>query len=268
MGFGDELMAAGHAQTVWGANPSLRVAICDRAGDVRWHEVWDGNPIIAKPRDVANGERVQRIKNGVGCRPYIKSLTVERGLVCTDWKAAEHIGRLYLTEDELAVGRALKAQFGSYVVIEPCQKSLSNPNKLWGWHRYEAVIKACPDVRFVQVMHAQSVALPGVETVRAERFREACGVLASASGFLGSEGGMHHACAALGIRAVVIFGGFISPDVTGYPTHINLADTRDGSPCGRWRPCQHCHRAMARISPRKVVASLRQLVSARDEVAA
>ena len=37
------------------------------------------------------------------------------------------------------------------------------------------------------------------------------------------EGGLHHAAAALGMPAVVLFGGMISPRNTGYDVHVNLA---------------------------------------------
>jgi FkbM family methyltransferase len=50
----------------------------------------------------------------------------------------------------------------------------------------------------------------------------AAGVLSGASLLISPEGGLHHAAAALGVRAVVIFGGFISPATTGYALHTNL----------------------------------------------
>ena len=57
---------------------------------------------------------------------------------------------------------------------------------------------------------------------------------------------MHHAAAALGIDAVVLFGGFISPQITGYEYHANL--TGGVKACGNLYTCAHCRKAMDSIS--------------------
>ncbi|HEX7455694.1 MAG TPA: glycosyltransferase family 9 protein, partial [Gallionella sp.] len=89
-------------------------------------------------------------------------------------------------------------------------------------------------------------------------FRRACAVLANAKAYVGNEGGMHHAAAALGIPAVVIFGGFISPQQTGYATQRNL--TAGGKPCGMRQPCRHCADAMAAITPEMVLNKLMEIM--------
>jgi Glycosyltransferase family 9 (heptosyltransferase) len=263
MGLGDEILASGHAQHVFDKDPSKRVAICDKQGRPRWHELWEGNPIIAKPEQVAAGEPVHRLINGSNCRPYIKSLSVDAGLQCTDWKAADHVGRLYLTKAELAAGHDLAKRLGPYIVIEPGLKLKASRNKLWGAERYQAVVDALPELRFAQMTHAGSTLLRGVSGMAMATFRQACGVLASASAYVGAEGGLHHAAAALGIPAVVIFGGFISPNVTGYPWHMNLADDGPGSPCGKWKPCEHCRMAMEGITVNRVVMAIHLIMSAK-----
>lgn len=249
MGLGDEIMAAGHAMAAYRDDPSRRVAICDTANRPRWHELWEGNPVIATPDEVYRGEQVQRIQNANGCRPYVQyPFTVQGGARFTDWRARDHPGRIYLTEAERATGQEFRRRVGRFVVIEPALKATANPNKQWPVGRYAEVVARRPDVTWVQFMHAGSEALPGVCTLPTPSFRAACAYLSVADAYLGPEGGLHHAAAALGVRAVVIFGGYISPMTTGYPTHINLADHGPGSPCGRWLPCGHCRQAMERIS--------------------
>ena len=44
--------------------------------------------------------------------------------------------------------------------------------------------------------------------------------------FLGHEGGFAHAAAALSKPAVVIYGGWIPPEVTGYEFHENIYSKR------------------------------------------
>ena len=40
--------------------------------------------------------------------------------------------------------------------------------------------------------------------------------------FVGTHGGLSHAAAALNLKAVVIFGGFIDPKILGYKMHKNM----------------------------------------------
>lgn len=261
MGVGDEIMASGQAQAVYDADLSMRVAICDVLNRPRWHPIWDGNPILAHPEQVAMGEPVHRIQNASGCRPYLRyPFTVEGGAHFTDWRARDYPGRIYLTEAELAPGVRLQADRGRFVVVEPCLKQKANPNKLWGFNRYASVVAARPDLSFVQLMHPDSDPLPGADHIRTDSFRTACGILAAAAAYLGPEGGLHHASAVLGVRAVVLFAGVMNPETTGYPTHINLADDGPESPCGRWTPCEHCREAMDRITVPQVLEALESVV--------
>lgn len=267
MGLGDELMAAGHAQRVYDADPSKRVAICDVHDRPRWHELWNGNPIIASPESVHRGESVHRIKNDRQCRPYIRyPFTARTGLTCTAWRARDHLGRLYLTEAERETGRTLACS-GPYVVIEPSRKPGGSANKSWGHTRYAAVVRSCAlrDIRFVQMMYDGATPLTGATTLTVRSFREACGVVAHAAAYLGPEGGLHHAAAVLGVPGVVLFGGFISPQTTGYPCHVNLYDSGPASPCGRWLLCPHCTEAFNRITVEQVTQALLSVLVSREQ---
>ena len=51
---------------------------------------------------------------------------------------------------------------------------------------------------------------------------------------------MHHAAAATDKNAVVIFGGHISPNITGYDIHTNIYVDINKSPCGEKNICTHC----------------------------
>lgn len=262
MGWGDEILAAGAAQRLY-EDTGQKVAITDRGGAVRWNDIWLGNPAIATPTEAARG-RVQFMQNGPNARPYhAKNVPLTRlsGVKFTDWRARDHRGRLYLTDAERERGRRLRAD-GPYWLIEPSPVAQSNQNKRWPFDRFERVAQRVP-VRLVQLLHDDSHELMKVSGTRTPTFRDACGVLASAEGYIGTEGGLHHAAAALGIPAVVIFGGCMSVETFGYPEHINLADNGPESPCGRWMPCTHCVRAMAAISAAQVLDAVHWLLDAR-----
>lgn len=96
----------------------------------------------------------------------------------------------------------------------------------------------------------------GVDFFETGEFRTALALLARSAGFIGTDGGLHHAAAALGLPAVVLWGGYSSPDILGYPFHRNIHHAHSESPCGRLEPCEHCRAAMARITIDEVASAV------------
>jgi hypothetical protein len=257
VGMGDEIMAAGEAEVIF-RQTGVPVAILGRDGQPRWHPLWEGNPAIAHPYRITRV--TPTITNGVGCRPYISyPFTAARGMRFTDWRARDRVGRVYLTADELALGKRIRYEVGPFLLLEPDVKPDATPNKAWGLDRFADVVRQMSDITFVRAHGDECRTFPPVKNVHTRTFREACGVLAASDGYVGTEGGFHHAAAALGKPAVVIFGGFISPKTTGYETHLNICDKLPGSPCGKWRQCGHCLAAMDRITVPMVVEAVRQM---------
>lgn len=255
MGWGDEIVAAGQAQRLFDADPSARVAICDINGNPRWHSIWDGNPVIATPADVARGERVQKLVSGPNCRPYIVyPFTPETGWTFNrEFRCRDHVARIYLTAAEQEIGTHAWNAYGPYVLIEPYTKHV---NFRWPLERWEALVASRPDLTFVQHIHRDSPLVDGAFCVMAN-FREACGLIASAECYVRSESGLCHAAAAFGVRQVTLFGGCMDVDVMGgYPGQWCFVDTDPGSPCGSWKPCEHCRQAMDRITVMDVSEAL------------
>lgn len=250
MGFGDELMAAGQARRAQMKDPR-RVQILDRNGAARWHPVWENNPRIARPGEQGD---FQSIINGPDVRPYIKTKTPERWY----WREQQCTpGELFFSESEQRLARAYKPQ----IVIGATLKPRASPNKHWGTERWQKFARIASSAGFelVQLGASGARSLQYVGTIHTPDFRHACAVLANAAAYVGHEGGMHHAAAALGIPAVVIFGGFISPAQTGYATHRNLFT--GGEPCGMRLPCEHCAAAMAAITPQHVLDQLMEILN-------
>ena len=104
--------------------------------------------------------------------------------------------------------------------------------------------------------HVKSELHNGVTTIEFHQFREAIATMSLARLYIGPEGGLHHAAAALGVDAIVIMGGFIPPSVIGYPDHINLTGGALDA-CGNTEPCVHCRNAMSRISVDEVFSYVR-----------
>lgn len=249
MGWGDEIIVTGMARRLQEVVP-LPVRVLDRHGRARWHEIWKGNPRLAKPDHPGP---VQTLISGEGRRPYIERQT-DRRWIWRDWKCP--VGEIHLTDREREFG----SRHAGRVILEPTIKSEASPNKDWGWSRWAALAATLlgRGLRVAQVGASGTRTLPGVELIRTGGFREAAAVLAASRLAVLPEGGLHHAAAALGVPAVVIFGGFISPRQTGYDRHINLFT--GGSPCGMRIPCRHCADAMSAIRPERVASECLRLL--------
>lgn len=156
-------------------------------------------------------------------------------------------GEIFFDRNELRNSE----RFGKgFVLIEPnieTWKSVA-PNKDWGRAKYQVVADAlkAEGYRVAQFHYEKSPMLDGVEKLRTIAFRDALAIMRHAALYIGPEGGLHHGAAAVGTPAVVIFGGFIPPSVTGYDDHANL--TGGAEACGSYTRCQHCIDAMAAIS--------------------
>ena len=110
-----------------------------------------------------------------------------------------------------------------------------------------------------QFAHGGESILRGAQPIKTPTFRKALAVLQHAKMFLGHEGGMHHGAAAVGIPAVVLFGGFIHPRTTGYESHANIF-TGGTEGCGSLNRCEHCLKAMLDISVEMVLADARKVM--------
>lgn len=258
MGYGDQIMATGLARGA--AARGKRIAF-GTGGKIIWDHnsptIFKDNPNIAPPGSEGAGD-IEWIRFHKGHRIYNK----HRGdRWVWNYKFKIVAGELFFTANELQAAERAGAGF---VIIEPNvpqQKSVAQ-NKQWPVDRYAAVAAALKangiDVR--QFSYAGGLLLPGVTEIKTASFRDALAVLSRARLYIGPEGGLHHGAAAVGIPGVVLFGGFIPPQVTGYQTHTNL--TGGALACGSLRDCAHCRKAMKSISVDHVLAAARSYLSA------
>jgi len=234
-------MAIGEARARWralrGAGP---IEILDKHGKRRAHPLWQRVAEIAKPGERAAGS----IVNSGGCRPYIdyQRTTPQRWAWRLDHRARE--GELF------DIG--IDARARGLIVLEPSLKASASPNKQWG--RWQELIDAYPQLPWAQLGNQQTRWLRGVVRLPAASFEAACAVLRACRFAVLPEGGLHHAAAALGVRAIVLFGPYMPPSVTGYVSHINLAvNVPDAQ---GWRvPHAGCEIAWRMIAPELIIQS-------------
>ncbi len=260
MGYGDEIMATGMAR---GAKArGKRIAFGD--GKTIIYSPWSramfrDNPNIAQPGDEGAPD-LEWIAHHKGNRLY-NSVNAERTHWVWNMNFRPVPGEMFFSAEELRFAESVGSGF---IVIEPNvpgHKSVA-PNKDWGAIKYQAVARdlAARGHRVIQFGYDTArVRCDAAIQIKTPDFRHALAVLARAALYIGPEGGLHHGAAAVGIPAVVLFGGFIPPEVTGYPTHVNLTGgTRVA--CGKLRRCQHCLAAMNAISVEKVLQSAERLL--------
>lgn len=247
MGMGDEIMASAQAKVLH-LKVNKPIVIVDRFGRMRMHEIWYRNPRITFQPKTGN---YVTLMNGPHVRPYIQA----KGSTRFIWKPWERLpGEIYLTEDEVAFG----AKFGGdKILIEPNVKIGSSGNKSWLWDRWQQLVDLT-GWSFIQVGAVGTRRLTGVEYVQTDTFRQACAVLKHCRGFVGIEGGLHHAAAAFGVPAVVLWSEFISPDITGYDTQKNIRHA--GPACGSRVPCVGCLASMANIAVDEVIIALQEVM--------
>ena len=247
------------------------MAVCGHDGSVRWSPLWEGNPRLLRPEQAVEGADFLRVTNGPRCRPYIDygRMRWEFGVAYPNkpfnpkmrnpglpWRFTNH----RVIRGELHCFNRMAPQ--GYIVIEPHVKSKASPNRVWGWKRWQTVADAL-DLDWVQINPPRAPLLSGVRHLPGPTFIEACRLLSGAAAYVGPEGGLYHAAAAMDIPAVAIFGGFVSPANQGYygPGYVNLYEPMDGeSPCGQRVSCEHCTRAMAKITPQMVIAAIEQVL--------
>jgi hypothetical protein len=238
MGLGDWLMASGDAKE---ANERTGKKV--KLGDgVRMS--WDGQVFANNPRMASSSDTdVVWVKNYQGHRPYLKGTKDGHMLFNDDYKP--RVGEIYFNQLEK---KNIDKIDKDYIVVEPNVKRVYAHTVNKAWHGWEELFKH--DLPWLQL---------GDVTVKrytkwkeTATFREALQVLSKAKLFVGTDGGLHHAAAALGIPSVVIWTGFTSPRHLGYDTHRNIHDGSE--PCGTYDSvCQHCLLKSKAISVEQVL---------------
>lgn len=217
-------------------------------------EIFRYNPNIAPP-GAERDRDIEWVHFYRGCRIYNSHDQARRKWIW-NYKFRPIPGEITFSTDELVFAE----KYGSgFILIEPYVPfwKVGAINKQWPIPRYTELARSLSSktCQLVQLIHSRTSHLPYTRPIRTTTFRMAMAVLSRAALYVGPEGGLHHAAAALGIPAVVIFGSWIPPQVTGYDQHTNLSY---GKPCGELARCHHCSDAMKQITVEMVLDAVRQ----------
>lgn len=240
MGLGDWVMSSAAVKEI-NEKTGQKVFLGDGKNCFIDEQVFANNPRMATPK-----EKGIWVADYAENRPYISRVDHERKRVFYNDDFSPKTGEIWLTDKEKR-----NLPVGPYVVIEPnVKESMAHTvNKAWPyWEELKRL-----DLPFMQL--GDSYKAPLFRHTRTKTFRHAMAVLSNAKLFVGTDGALHHAAAALGIPAVVIWTGYSSPRHLGYEGHVNIHDGSD--PCGTFgKVCPHCLRKAAAISPEQVMQAI------------
>lgn len=263
MGVGDEIMASGRAKILYAQDPARRVMITDLNGKPRWAcdptgaPLWEGLAWIAHPTRDRNATDIQFMKDGPRCRAYIdynKGFTRTTGINFTaGWRARDQIGFIQLSEAEMRFATDMARKIGPFVIIEPLVKLQANPNKQWGRAKWQSLAELLKreGLNPIQIGGPSTVRLDGLTLAATPNFRYGAALMKFSRWNFLPDGGLHHAAAALGLPATVLWGGTNDPETLGYPGHENIFTP---PMCGKWLPCPHCRRIWNALTAEEVFA--------------
>lgn len=249
MGSGDDIIATGMARGA--AARGKRIAFGDGRRIIfgPWSKaIFEGNPNIAWPGQEGSPD-LEWIPYYKGNRQYNRQdPALNRWLWNYDFRVEP--GEFFFKDSPPAIEPG-------FIFIEPnVARGKKGPgNKDLGFEKYQAVVDALKDLHIVQCDYPTARILRGVEPIKTTSFRDAVNLMRNASLYIGPEGGMHHAAAALGLPGIVIFGGWIPPAVMGYEGHINLTGGATEW-CGSLSQCRHCADALNNITVEDIVRNV------------
>jgi len=253
MGLGDWIMASGEVKQAHIAT-GKKVKLGDGNRMFTDANVFAYNPRMAAKEDT----NVTWVANYPSKRPYIAGNDGKRIIFNDDYRPLR--GEIYLSSDEILWAKR-SVPTKDYILVEPNVKKTYVHTVNKSWPHFDELVKA--DLPFIQVGEPDARRITNF--VKTMSFRQALAVLSNAKLFIGTDGALHHAAAALGIPSVVIWTGFTSPKHLGYDTQVNIHD--GGEPCGHYAGvCQHCLKIAKSISPEQVLEAVEREINRIDTV--
>lgn len=137
---------------------------------------------------------------------------------------------LFLSVEEV---QKMKTKYPfKYIVICPVGvQTFSANRKEWGFNNFQQLRKLLKEFEFVQIGSKSDPLLKNVNDARGLDIRESAAVLRNSILFIGLEGGLMHTAKAVGGKAVILYGGFIKPEISGYDDFTNIYKETYCSPC-------------------------------------
>jgi len=251
-GLGDNILLSAILPTLRKKHPRHRIVV-----ETPFPELFENNPYVNWVTDKHFKTTKRHIVPRYRVEKDTRTSFIEQMM---RYVATQETGspRLYLTDAEI---ESMKARFPQpYITICPAGKTkFSSNRKEWGLERFQELRNLMSDQQFIQIGLPSDPLLENVIDARGLTIRESAALIHSSMFFLGLEGGFMHISRAVGRRSVVIFGGYIHPQTSGYIENINLYSPVDCSPCYHSHaPHEFCDsmKCMKAITPEMVYGQI------------
>lgn len=137
---------------------------------------------------------------------------------------------LYYPEEQFA--SVLDGLPDRYLVVNPVGKQTHCANrKEWGFENFQALRSQLNHFPFVQIGDANTPLLEQTIDRRGRPILEDAHVIRYSLTGIFLEGGLMHLSNALNKPSVIIYGGYLRPESSGYAMHHNIFTTPPCSPC-------------------------------------
>ena len=269
MGYGDDLMVTGEVKSLQQKYPDSKFIVGDGKQSF-WSEIYKNNKAIIDSKQINDYKDIIWIKNYPNHRPY-RIYDKKTHTIKYTWNYAYKVkkGEIFFTDQELNFSKNIYSEIRKkisdkkIIYIEPNVKlNKGFLNRDWGFDKWQQVVNELKDdYVFFQASYGNKKNLKNVINLNNVNFRNSCALLAVTDLYCGAHGGLSHAAGALNKKAVVIFGGWINPSITGYDFHKNFYIDDEKSPCGLKDECTHCQKCMELITVFDVKKEIIRLLS-------
>ena len=282
MGYGDDLLITSLASKIKKKYPNNQIIIGNLSKKQAYHSiVYDNNPNISDCRNLNFDKPIYIIDYHPMNRPYIDYSKSTNSKYIWNKNFKPTPGEIYFSKKEIKKAEVIidqaisfwkqnnKHKFKKLIFLENSSIkikhknfNIKHKNKDWGNSNWIKLInKIKNDYLIIQSVHGESKAIEGIFSPQNVNFRLACAILNKCDLYLGLEGGFGHVAGALKKKAVIYFGGWISPNIIGYDFHENIYFEDNNSPCGEYRNiCLHCESARKQITPKYIEEKIRKVL--------
>jgi len=143
----------------------------------------------------------------------------------------EGFPKIFLTESEITKH---KVSFDYFAITPLGKQAFSANRKEWGFENFQFLVKLINKkfgVEIIQIGTKTGEPLKGVIDKRGLPIRESAAIIKNSIAFIGLEGGLMHMAKAVDKDSVIIYGGFINPEISKYKNNINVSNLIECSPC-------------------------------------
>lgn len=256
---GDNLMLSFLAREIKRAYPRKKVII-----ETEYPDLFLGNPHVDW---VIKGKKLPfYIKNEYRLGPDTGTHILDQMIQSLPFPVLHWDRKLDYFESNSQGLHVLDMLPSNYVVMCPVGKRKFAANrKEWGFDNFQKLVQLLADVPVVQLGSPSDPLLKGVIDFRSLGFPiQVCSaVIKNSLAGIFTEGGFMHLANAVGKPSVIIYGGSLRPECTGYDLNINISQKVDCSPCFTSdRPMTICPtmKCMTPISPELILKNVLNLI--------